>query len=367
MRILHLIHVRWWNASAQYAVHLAAAQRASGHDVTVYTAAGQPPAAHAKALGLTVIERPLDWRHSAGMYGELAKLGKQFDVVNAHHADVQNIALAALRGPVRPLLVRTRVDVRDAKPSAMNKYLYNRRLDMVIVPGEDSRRRYIERLGIAPGQVATVYGGIDHNRFRPDAAIRASVRKRLGIEDDQIVFGMVGRLGTVKGPEVFIEAAAQLSSRYPQAVFLAAGRAASVHSVEEYSALAAKMSSPVRFLGHVDDAAELMAALDAGVICSVGSEAHCRVGLEMMSSGLPVVGTDIGVIPEVVADGETGYIVRSRSVPELASRLEKLVLDGAQRRALGRQARERVESRYTFAHWVAATEAAYRRAGLRRA
>lgn len=364
MRVLHLVHVRWWNASAQYAIHLAAAQQRMGHEVTVLTAAGEPPAEKAKALGLKVVARSLDVSRTVDMALDIRRLARNADVVNAHHADVQNVALAALAGlEPRPVLVRTRVDVRDAKKSAVNKYLYNKQIDAVIVPGEESRKRYIENLGIDAEKVTTVYGGVDHELFRPDPARRAAERTRLGIADDVVAFGLVGRLGAIKAPEVFIEAGAAVHAKNPKTVFIVAGKPASGHTIEEYQAVAAKFGAAgIRFVGFVDDVAALMGALDAGVITSVGSEAHCRVGLEMMSTGLPVVGTDIGVIPEVVTDQETGYIVRSRSVPDLTAALERLASDRALREKLGAAGRKRVEDEFTFAAWVARTIDVYRKA-----
>ncbi len=105
-----------------------------------------------------------------------------------------------------------------------------------------------------------------------------------------------------------------------------------------------------------------MNALDCGVITSVGSEAHCRVGLEMMASGLPVIGTDIGVIPEVVIADQTGYIVRSRDASALAHAMRELAQNGKHREELATQARRRIEERFTFAEWAQNTDAVYRRA-----
>jgi glycosyltransferase involved in cell wall biosynthesis len=364
MRVLHLVHVRWWNASAQYAVHLAAAQQRAGYTVEILTAVGEPPAARAKELGLTVHEVPMKTINSPALVRRIGELSSGCDVVNAHHADLQNLALLALMTQPRasrPRLIRTRVDVRDAKPSVVNRYLYNKQLDAVIVPGEDSRRRYIGGLGIDAAKVRTVYGGVDHEKFAPDAARREAVRARLGLKPGDVAFGLIGRMGAIKAPEIFIEAGALVHAKHPQAVFLLAGKPASGHTEEEYRAVARNFGDAgIRFLGFVDDVPSILNALDGGVITSVGSEAHCRVGLEMMSSGIPVVGTDIGVIPEVVKQGETGYIVRSRNAPELASALERLVLEPELRLRLGRQARAWIESGFTFAHWVRNTEAVYR-------
>ena len=362
MRILHLVHVRFWNASAQYAIDLATAQQRAGHEVTVLTARDELPAVHAQGRPFQLVERSLHPLHSLDILHDIRRLGKTADVVNTHHADMQNLALLALRGPTRPTLVRTRVDVRPAKGGLLTRLLYNHRLDGVILPGEDSRQRYIDSLGVHPERLQVVYGGVDHQQFTPRPDVRDRMRAQWKLPPEAVVFGYVGRLAPIKAPDILIEAAQAVRSHHPHAYFVIAGKAIPGHE-EQYRALADRSRSDgIRFLGHVDNISAVMNALDVGVITSVGSEAHCRVGLEMMSAGLPVIGTEVGVIPEVVKHNETGYIVRSRSARELASAMTKLACDTPLRMRFREQALRHIQSHFTYERWVAATEQAYHRA-----
>jgi glycosyltransferase involved in cell wall biosynthesis len=102
----------------------------------------------------------------------------------------------------------------------------------------------------------------------------------------------------------------------------------------------------VKFLGHRSDVPELLQQLDM-VVCSSHQEPFGICLIEAMATGLPVVGTSVGGIPEVIADGVCGYIVPPRSSADLASAVKRLVLDAALRDSMGRAGRERVLSLFS--------------------
>jgi glycosyltransferase involved in cell wall biosynthesis len=112
----------------------------------------------------------------------------------------------------------------------------------------------------------------------------------------------------------------------------------------------------VRLLGHQPDLPETLRAFDVGVIASVASEANCRVGLEWMACGVPLLATRVGVLPDLVADGATGYLVPPGDPSALA---EKVVYLGRRRDqvpGLGRAARDRVLGQFTLDHCACAHE-----------
>jgi glycosyltransferase involved in cell wall biosynthesis len=84
--------------------------------------------------------------------------------------------------------------------------------------------------------------------------------------------------------------------------------------------------------------------------------------LEAMAAARPVVATDVGGNPEVMVDGETGILVPPRRPDLLRAALERLLGDPELRRRLGRAARERAESRYSWDSVVASTIAVYEQA-----
>jgi glycosyltransferase involved in cell wall biosynthesis len=100
------------------------------------------------------------------------------------------------------------------------------------------------------------------------------------------------------------------------------------------------------FTGFREDLVDLMAACDIGVVSSIGSETNCRVALEWMAMGKPVIGTTIGVIPEVVVDGKTGLIIPPKDPSAIASALKKLIQDRELAMGMGGKGRKLVEELY---------------------
>ncbi len=95
-----------------------------------------------------------------------------------------------------------------------------------------------------------------------------------------------------------------------------------------------------------------MSSCDIGVVSSIGSETNCRVVLEWMSVGKPVVGTTVGVIPEVIVDGKTGSLVPAGDSLRLADALMKLIDNKKKCADYGLAGRAIVEKEYTIEKMV---------------
>ena len=117
----------------------------------------------------------------------------------------------------------------------------------------------------------------------------------------------------------------------------------------------------VHWLGFQEDVRPVFAALDIVVVASLGSEAISRVVLEGMAMARPVVGTRVGVIPELIMDGVTGRLVPPADAAALAGALAPLIRDPAMARAMGARGRARAESEYSLGRWVERTRALYHR------
>lgn len=200
-------------------------------------------------------------------------------------------------------------------------------------------------LGYAADKMEVIPNGFDLSRFRPDAATRISVRDELHLSADTPLIGIVGRFDPQKNHAGFLEAAALLLRSRPDTHFLLVGAGMDMHNdVLAAVARRAGVVDAAHWLGRRDDIPRLMASLDV-LASSSFSEAFPNVLGEAMACGVPCAVTDVGDSAAIV--GDTGRIVRSGDMPALAAAMgDLLALEPAQRVALGRQARMRVEEHF---------------------
>lgn len=155
-----------------------------------------------------------------------------------------------------------------------------------------------------------------------------------------------------KGPLVLVEALAVLHRRGIALEATFAGAAGDGRTIDEFHAAIARhdLADRVHYIGPSFDAAkdDLLAAHDLFAL-PTSRDAFPLVLLEAMQHGLPIVATTVGAIPEIVVDGETGFLVAPWDVASLADRLEQLATEPALRRRLGSAGRERYCQRFTFA------------------
>jgi glycosyltransferase involved in cell wall biosynthesis len=205
-----------------------------------------------------------------------------------------------------------------------------------IEEASDARRLHLAAAPVAIGN------GRDPAVFRPDAAVRAELRRRLGVAEDTVVVTAVSRLVRHKGyPELL-----QAMRDVPAELWVVGERLASDHGedMEPYFA-AAGLGTRVRRLGYRADVARVLAASDIFVLPSHFEGLPMSV-IEAMLCGLPVVATDIRGPREQVVAGETGLLVAAASVAPLADALRRLATDAAARARMGAAGRVRAVALY---------------------
>lgn len=197
-----------------------------------------------------------------------------------------------------------------------------------------------------PSKTSVIYGGADPERYRPDPDERRS----------GILY--VGRLTPHKGIDRLIEA-------LPPGVTLtiAGSEGHDARPPErDYPALLRRMAAKrdVRFVSSADDRdiaalyrrAAVLALPSVDVTCYgrrvAISELLSLTVLEAMASGTPVVCSRIGGVPEIVRDGETGYLVQPGDTDELRARLTELATDASVARGMGQTARDLVMEQFTW-------------------
>jgi glycosyltransferase involved in cell wall biosynthesis len=208
--------------------------------------------------------------------------------------------------------------------------------------------RYIARsvmsLGIQPEKVCTVYNGII--ACEPaDGNVRVSAveDKRAGGETRKasaVTVGIVGQIGEWKGHDDLIEALRELKEdglKFSCAIF-GDGEARYLDALQEKIS-AYQLTDRIRWEGFVKNPSEIYGAIDICVVPSRVNEAFGMVAAEAGCFGLPVIATRLGALPEIVRDGETGYLVEGRAPRQLAEKLRLLISDAALRKSMGKLAR----------------------------
>ena len=262
-----------------------------------------------------------------------------------------------LRHVLRRRLVLVFTSASQRRHTRYTRWLIAR-MDAVVAT---SRRTagYLER----PAQV--VLHGIDAAAFRP-APDKAALRRRLGLPADGHLVGCYGRIRAQKGTDVFVDALLKLAAERPRVTGLVMGRIGEQHRAfaDELARRAAQagLSERVRILPEaaVDEMADWYRVLDA-FVAPQRWEGFGLTPLEAMASGVPVVATTVGAFPELVVEGETGFLVPPGDGEALAARLAALLDDAALRDTMSLAARAHVEAHHRIEDEAEALVAIYRR------
>lgn len=214
------------------------------------------------------------------------------------------------------------------------------------------RQSYFHALGmgINAAHLSCILSGVDTERFSPPAVRGGGpLREALGLAASAPLVGFVGRLSPEKGPEVFVRAALLLAHAAPQAHCVIVGdgptRPRIADRIERFG-----LGAHVHLVGTCDDMPSVYAQLDV-LVSSSHSEAMPLALMEGMACGLPVVATRVGGVPELVVQGETGWLVPAGDFESIAARVASL-LHPEQQARMGAAARRRAVERFSLPVWL---------------
>jgi glycosyltransferase involved in cell wall biosynthesis len=215
-------------------------------------------------------------------------------------------------------------------------------------------------LGVAPREkFAVIRLGIELNeRVRVEEDGRDATRRMLGIPPDAFTVGWIGRMTGVKRTDDVLLAFRSLRERGVRARLCLVGDGPDRDHVERRAHELGVMRETL-FLGYQEDVAPYYAAFDAFVLSS-GNEGTPVTTIEALAAGRPVVATRVGGVPDVVRDGEDGFLVDPGDVEELAERLATLAGDAELRERMGAAGREHVLPRYAVNRLVDDVDRLYR-------
>jgi glycosyltransferase involved in cell wall biosynthesis len=230
--------------------------------------------------------------------------------------------------------------------------------DCVVTISPAQKEDIVDRFKIAgESRVVVIPLGLDLDALAGVASGPSQLRANLGIPEDGFVVGFVGRFVPVKNPKTIVDAFASVAAAVPNAWLLMGGDGPLRPEVEK-AVQEAGLSSRVKLIGWTEDLAAVYGAIDICVLSS-SNEGTPVALIEAMASGRTVVSTQVGGVPDLVRDGETGVLVPPGSASNLAAAIVELARDPEKRRVIGQTARREVVARFSHARLVADVDRLY--------
>jgi glycosyltransferase involved in cell wall biosynthesis len=201
-----------------------------------------------------------------------------------------------------------------------------------------------------------VHSGIDTDRFKP-IAMKPELAAKYGlVPGEHVIFGIVARLSEEKGHTYLVDAFKQVHAKDPRSRLLVVGDGPLLSEVQA-QVTAGGLDQVVTFTGMQRNVPDYLALFDVFVLSST-RESFPLAAREAMAAGKAVIAPRIGGCPEVVDEGQTGFLFESRDVAGLAGCMLRIVENGAYRE-MGEKARARVERLFSQRQWVDGDERIY--------
>ncbi|MBU1075868.1 MAG: glycosyltransferase family 4 protein [Spirochaetes bacterium] len=322
--ILILINVRWWNATAFYALNIARLFKKNGHKVIIGCNRDYPAFKRAEGWGLETV--PLDFygynifrliRDLVRMIRLIRREKIQF--INSHRSEDHTFALIA-KWFTKVKLIITRGDRRRISNNMFSKMRYSFS-DAVVLTCGSIREQNRKVFGPIIEKVHVIYGSVDEEHFSIEGTQKSTAQKyRINLKKK--IIGIVGRLDDVKDQYTFVNAASIVARKVKDAFFIIAGKEERI-KVKDLKRVIHEldMQEHILILPRISDIADLMNLFDIGIVTSVGSETISRVLLEYMYLGKPVIGTHINAIGEIIQSGKNGELFDPRDYHGLAEKM----------------------------------------------
>jgi len=215
-----------------------------------------------------------------------------------------------------------------------------------------------KKLRVKESKVTVIPSGIDSERFNPKRpevmSEELNLREKLNI-GDSFVLGFVGRLVPAKGLAFLFSAVKQIQNRHPNPLLLVVGEGPQKNELE---AMARDLGIDVVFAGWQPDTRPYYSIMDVFVLPSL-FEGLPNVILEAMAMGKPVIATKIGGNPDVLSNGENGFLVAARNSQQIASAIEAMIENEDIKHRMGAANREKTETFFQWSRTVEEVEKVY--------
>jgi glycosyltransferase involved in cell wall biosynthesis len=310
-------------------------------------------------FAVLVIDEPDDAIAVGALAAHLAEV--RADVVHSHMYRAETVATRAVIalgeiGHRQPYVVSTvhSSRVRSAEDRQTLRDLTPHMDQLIAVSRMIERKIHDEGRTGAP--VRLIYNGVDLSRYDHQEPC-CTLPEEYGMEPGSQIVGVVARLEPEKGHPTLLEAWPLVLRAVPDAYLLIVGEGSRRETLEAL-ARELRVAHRVVFTGRRDDVPAVTAALDVAVLPSY-REAQGLSILEAMALSRPVVASNVGGIPEMITDGETGLLVPPHDAEALATGIIRLLRDHPFADTIGRAGHDLVHDRFCIELMVSAVQTIY--------
>lgn len=355
LKVLHLASEKPWRGGENQVRLLMEGMAARGHEPILAADDGSEILRRLRGK-FQVVAAPMSrlaWPRTVWQLHRFCRQN-QIRIIDAHSSKAHDLGLGLVAlDPSRRLIVHRRVDypVRGAKYQSPKVAKY--------VAISEAIGRILQAGGVAASRIAVVRSAVDshpHEGVDRDAA-RSSLRTLLGLKPDTFLFGNASALSEQKGYGYLMQACAILKAQGLDFHCVIAGDGTLRESLEQQR-ISLGLDNHVSFLGFIADVPEFLAALDVFAMTSI-DEGLGTSALDAALAGVCLMVSNVGGLPEIVRDGDTGILVPTRDPAAIAAGLSRLAQDPALRMRLSTAAREFVRSTFSVDAMVEGNLAVY--------
>jgi len=305
MKSVRVLHTEWSDGWGGQEIRIISEMIAiREHGVEVFLACRDKSQIKLKAIekNIHVFTMPFGGNVDFKTIFALRKVVKEFDIdiINTHSGkDTWVGGIAAKLSGIK--FIRTRHLSNPIKKNRLN--FINELADFIFTTGEKVKEDMIKNNRIDPSKIQSIPTGIDTEIYNPKNFDRIRSRKFFELPDDHIVIGIIAVLRQFKRHDLFLEMSRDLLRKFPNKkfVFIIAGDGPQKESLLEYSKKL-NIESNVRFLGHVDNVAELLSAIDIFVLSSDSKEGVPQSVMQALLMEKYVVATSSGSTEDLLHD-----------------------------------------------------------------
>ena len=349
----------YFTGAAVQLLELARGLKDRGHHVVVATRPGGGWAEKCAEAGLPYYPVPMRSEVDVKSIAPLVRILRQhrIQIVHAQKGRARTLAMMASLFTKIPVLILNRGV--SFPLDAFGRLGYTTKRVTAVVAVSESIKRGLVSQGVPAEKIHVIYSGTDTIRFHPGVD-RMRVRHELGFGPEHYLITQVG-IRSTKGNDDTMDAMRIVATKAPQARLLFVGANEAKATILREKATARGLTDRVSILLYREDIPEILAASDVCVDASYAGLGLTGALRESLAVETAVIGTGIEGNPELITDGETGYLFPPRDVDALARCILRMVENPDHASAMARVGRKRVEAEFSLTAKIDRTEALYLR------